>query len=311
MKTKISVRLFGFAVTFILGSPIALAEVCLRFAGAPLSVLPSAECTTALETFERSVRTPQLMKDYETFLFEQERNPQLAWRNFAQKALAKNWAAEDQSLMIEVVDWSARQSWKVDPQLERQIEQLKNRQDLQITPDPQRTRWVEKLAQLPGWEDLKIITPVSIQNGKTEDEESVIAKSSVRRWVVYSSVYQPIVHWGEARDLERIMKASAKAWVEGDCRNSKLGFLPGHQADTARIEAVRAWDANTCVTQNMLSVGKNQTATANPTQPEWPLSGKAPEAEVKSRKHHWLWISLLVGAAAAYGLRDKTLVITR
>lgn len=293
-------RIFLLLTAFLF--PIfSQAAVCLRFVDTELRQLPAGDCQDSLSQFERAGRKTSLMDDYEIFLNEQDRDPKLAWRHFMKKALKKIWSSEDESLVSDVIDWSERQKWKIDPQLATQMKRLQSRQELQFSATIGRKSFVEKIAQLPGYEDVLIVTPVNAG----ESERDVLAATGPRRWIVLSSVFQARAFWADPLDLPALVKTNgAIPWVRGDCREPQFASVR-----TTKYE-MRAYDKTGCATANLARISEAQKSNAFDAGPDGLNTGKLPDLQ-KSKSTHWIWLGLLAGAAAAYSLRDKTVVITQ
>lgn len=278
------------------------AGFCLRFPGAGLQVMKEQDCETNLDPFERNSRPTTLQLDYERFLSEQDKNPKLAWHRFMKRALAKLWSVEDESLMFEMADWSRRQTWVVDPVLEKSVRSLQTDRELKLSPQKGRESWVEALAQLPGWEDVVIQTLAD----EGENEDGPLQDFRVRRWVLYSSVYLPVVVWGTAKEIASKLREGQKPWLQGHCLQPQWDF------DIARGLAVRAIDGKGCVSRNLAKAAA-KVQVQDQFQPQASaFPGVSPKIDEKATTSNWLWWGLFAGMlAASYALKDKTVVITR
>lgn len=288
---------FIFLFTQVVFANAVQAAVCLRFPNTSFSATSSDGCEDTLGNLERESRATTLLRDYDDFLLAQERNPKKAWREFLQKALKKNWSPEDERIMREVGQWVRNQGWKLDPQLVAQVELLVRGEDLELRPRPGHDTWLEKIAKLPGYEDVRVLAPAMAQ----ETESSVLSSAIPRRFVVYSSVYRPRAFWAKASELPALIHQPAIAWVDGDCLNPRFNGL-----HSDRFE-IRAYGVNGCSTANLARIAMG---AAGPAPTAIPLGmNREPELK-KADRTHWVLLGLLAGAAAAYSLRDKTVVIT-
>lgn len=288
-------------LAFVLGAAVqADAAVCLRFAGAPAAVTAGDGCEDALTDFARAGRASALMRDYDDFLLAQERHPRRAWRDFLQRALKKVWSEEDERLMREVVAWARAQGWKLDPALREQTELLVQGQELELRPRAGHDGWLEALAREPGYEDVRVLAPALAH----ETEGALLASRLPRRWVVFSSVFRPRAFWARAADLPGLLKTTGAAWVEGDCLNPRFNGL-----HSERFE-IRAYGANGCSTANLARVATGLAAEPFMAGPTGTSAAPGPELR-RASKVNWIVMGLLAGAAAAaYSMRDKTVVIT-
>ncbi|MBX3016694.1 MAG: hypothetical protein KF767_02300 [Bdellovibrionaceae bacterium] len=289
-------HLLLFAI--LLGALSAEAAICLRFPGAPAAVTASDGCEDALADFERAGRVTLLMRDYDDFLFAQERNPKKAWRDFLQKALKKVWSAEDERLIREVMAWARTQGWKLDPQLRGQMELLAEGSETELRPRAGGTSWLESLTRIPGMEDVRVVAPTL----PGESESAIIASSLPRRWIVYSSAFRPRAYWARATDLPALVRTGGTSWVAGDCLHPEFSGI-----EAARFE-VRAYGASGCSTANLAKIA---TGLPGPAPTNAPLGANTAPQLKPASKTNWMILGLLAGAAAAaYSLRDKNIVIT-
>lgn len=281
------------AIPFLCQS--ATAAVCLRFPGAPVDQIRGEDCRDELAEFERAGRRSKLLQDYDEFLLGQERDPRQAWRRFMKSALKKVWGPEDERLMHEVIKWVGRQAWKKDAALNHQLATLGASREIELRPVRERKTWVEAITSIPGYEDARILVAVT----EAEDEALVMNSPLQRRFVVYSSVYRPQAFWIRGVDLPATLSRSAATpWVKGDCLNPEFT-----ESSESRFE-IRAYGANKCSTANLARQSAYESRTAFPVPP--------PPPEIKSENSRW-WIlaGVLAAGAAAYSMRNKTVVITR
>lgn len=114
-------------------------------------------------------------------------------------------------------------------------------------------------------------------------------------WVVFSSLYKPIFHWGRGEDVLNLIHKHNEFWLSGSCETPGLQFTPRAE------ESYLFLYPNQCVARRA-SLTTGALPFAASTLPP-------PTAKTTILQSPWFWVGSALTVLALSSLRGKNLVI--
>lgn len=276
---------------------------CFRFIDSELGALKDSACRLPLaEVISHMKPLAAVQIQYEELLKHLAApgngSNLRAVQNFFESIRESLWSSEDREMLTAVFEAHPTAAPTVNF-----AEQMKTGQIRRLMPS---------FPVMKGWEDMQVQT-IALES---ESDDFVQSSVEPRQWMLFSSVFQPLVVWGTYAQLEEKRSRHYTTWLSGDCKSPKM-------ADGFEFTVpVRGIANESCATGNLM-MAANPTQQVDPFQsrdlPSGPHSletsafaESSTKTKIDSSWSRGTWI--LVGVAAAgviYAMKDKTIVIQK
>lgn len=144
--------------------------------------------------------------------------------SFLEKKKERFWTPRDIEMIPLILE-----RWEGAEKRKGKLEALQAWRDL-IERPPSRRGFEGLSSRDGGWSDFVLFANGQELRDETLEKagrgSAVGSEIEKAQWVLLSSLYQPIIHWGSKAELLKRADQGRKTWLGGDCENPKLFFTP-------------------------------------------------------------------------------------